>query len=130
LAYFNTQFACVWVPYQTWHAVSPADARRWLEDTRADFRFLLELGAAEDAGDEGVRSMLAAKLAAHCPADDPDLLWFDARPDLRGLTAELRTRAASGRTTYLLSRDGDLATIENVRTLLGLLDLGSRDGVG
>lgn len=130
LAYYNTQFDCVWLAYPTWHEACPEDARQWMEDTRSEFRFLLEAGADEDAGDAEIRSILATRLAAHCAADHPDLLWFDARSNLRGLTAELQARVASGRTTWLLSRDGNLATIERLRTLLGLLDFGYGDGVG
>jgi hypothetical protein len=130
LTFYNTQFGCAWVDYRTWHRLSAAEAMQWLEDTHAGFRFLFETGEAEDAGDARTLALLAPRLGAHCSAAGPDLLWFDRATDLRRLSEELHLRVAGGGTTYLLSRDGSLATIERVRTLLELLDLGPGDGVG
>ncbi len=126
LAYFNTQFDCVWLPYAVWSRLEPGVAQSWLDDTRDDFRFILESGLATPAS--ALLTELAPKLAACIEADHPDLLWFDARTDLRALSGVLAS-SASGQ-IYLLSRDDDMATIERVRTLLGLLGLGGGAGVG
>lgn len=132
LAYFSTRFSCVWLPYQAWKDTAIAEAVAWLEDTHDSFRFLLEAGA--DAGVSGhereLLSILAPRLAAHCPVEHGDLLWFGMGVNLRDLACTLESRAASSRSTYLISRDGDLATLEKVGTLLGLLDLGQAGRVG
>ncbi|TCJ18539.1 DUF72 domain-containing protein [Parasulfuritortus cantonensis] len=132
LAYYNTQFSCLWLPRATWSRLAPATVAEWLADTRDEFRFLLERDANHQ-DTEAVQACLAAfapRPALLCGPDDPDVLWFDADVDLRGLGDLLRRRAAESGATYLLSRDGNLATLAKVNTLLGLLGLGPTGRVG
>jgi hypothetical protein len=130
LAYFNTQFSCVWLPHTVWSVISPSEAAGWLDDTRGEFRFVLEAGVPERPGERGLLAMLGPKLGRHCTADHPDLVWFDAGTDLRRLSETLRQRMASAGVTYLLSKDGNMAMVDRVGTLLELLGLGSGDRVG
>lgn len=127
-AYYGTRFSCVWLPLAAWCGASAALVAQWLDDVRADFRFLLEAGPG--APDPARLALFGERLGAYCRPDHPDLLWFDAGVDLGDLVAELGRRAGQGGTTYLLSRDGDLATLEKVDTLLGILGGRSRGGVG
>ena len=54
------------------------------------------------------------------PRDDGRLIWFDAASDLKALTAEITGKQAVPE-LYLISRDGNLAQVDRVRTLLELL---------
>lgn len=122
LTYYNTQFSCVWLPYPRWSAASMQDLHGWREDTHGAFRFVLERPLDLDPAARARLDALAERLGTCCAADDASLVWFDAQVDLKRLAARLQGRMDAG-PLYLLSRDGDLATLEQVQTLLGLLGL-------
>jgi hypothetical protein len=126
LAYFNTQFDCVWLSHSSWSLLAPEVALSWLEDTGDGFRFVLESGDVTSGSD--FQAALAPKLAGYWEEGHPGLLWFHAGTDLREFSGLLTSTVH--RPIYLLSRDGDMATIERIRTLLGLLGLGGGTGVG
>ncbi|MDD5367141.1 MAG: hypothetical protein PHR30_17530 [Gallionellaceae bacterium] len=130
LAYYNTQFPCVWLPYAVWGRITLRAAEEWLNDTREGFRFLLEADEAEADHEKALLQILAPRLGLHCQADHPGILWFDSDVDLRKLSETLQDRAAGDGVTYLLSRDADLATLNKVDTLLGLLNIGPGGRVG
>lgn len=121
LAYFNSQFSCVWLPYAVWSRETPATVREWLNDTRGEFRFILEAGPEEGWHENELLGVFAAKLALHCGDDHPGLIWFDSAVSLRDLAKSLQARASMVGATYLLSRDGDIATMNTVADLLELL---------
>lgn len=130
LAYFNTQFSCVWLPNAAWRDTGLDEARTWVEDTHDGFRFLLEVGATTGPHEQSLIEILAPRLGLPCAADHPDLIWFGAGENLRGLARTLVDRAHEGRTIFLISRDGDRTTLAQVETMIGLLDLGTGAGVG
>lgn len=123
LAYYNTQFGCLWLDHARWAAATAAEATRWMQDTHEDFRFVLELPRQPDAFPEEILAILKPRIGALCHSDDPSLIWFDAQTDLRDLTGWIGRRQATGKFIYLLSRDGNLAGLERARTLLRLLGL-------
>lgn len=129
-AYFNVRFACVWLPHAVWSGLDPAVIDEWLVETREAFRFLLERVDPVSSREQALVERFGDRLGSHCPADHADLLWFDARTDLRELADELRRRTETAGATYVLSRDGDLATIDRVATVLDLLGLGTPAQVG
>lgn len=122
LTYYNTQYSCVWVPYSRWANVDIEVARQWRVETNEGFRFVLEKPPALAEQARAVEQALGERIGKLCTAEDESLIWFDANSDLKALTGLIRNRAANAE-TYLLSRDADLATLENVGTLLGLLGL-------
>ncbi len=131
LAYYNTQFDCVWLPYRVWRGATTIQAECWLEDTRPEFRFLLEASESEDDRARMVLSVLTERTGLHASVDHPDVLWFRSGMDLRELAVQLGACSSrSERAVYLISQDGDPATTEKVRTLLGVLGLGSNSRVG
>lgn len=115
LTYYNTQFDCVFLGRAAWTAARPEQLRQWSTDTHDQFLFLLE-------GDEETAppAELAGKALVLTRAA-PQLQWFDRDTDLRALAASLRSAGAGRR--YLISRDGDLAQLERVRTLLELMGI-------
>lgn len=130
LTYFNTQFSCVWLSHSAWCGTSLEEANSWVEDTHAGFRFLLEAGAVPGAHESELMSILTPRLGLHCAADHGDLIWFRAGVNLRDLARTLLERVERTRTVYLLSRDGDRSTLEQVETMVRLLGLGPGVGVG
>lgn len=123
IAYYANRFFCVWIGYAAWSALAPAEAERWLAETPDYFRFVLEApdGAVGEGG--SIPDILRPRLGRICPADDPALVWFDADTDLRGLSAVLQARNLAEGNVFLFSRDGNLARIEQVNSLLQLLGL-------
>jgi hypothetical protein len=115
LTYYNTQFNCVFLEDAQWRAVPREESETWAEDVNPGFLFLLE-GGPEDTPPAALQAQ------ALCLSNrDERLIWFDGQTDIRSLSDTLKAR--SGETCYLISRDGDLAQLERVRTLLNLLGL-------
>lgn len=125
LAYYNTQFGCVWLP-EAGCASRAGDLAAWLAETRPGFRFLGPAGGPWAA--EVECHAASGQVSAHAP-DHPDLIWFTRDTPVRALADLLRTRRADG-AVYLLSQDGDLDAINRARDLLGILGLGSGTPVG
>lgn len=119
IAYYASRFRCVWIGHEVWSRLSPAEAEVWLAETPDYFRFVLE--TAPDG--HPVPDVLAPRLGRMCPVDDQRLVWFDAATDLADLSARLRAADFTAGDVFLLSRDGNLARIEQVNSLLQLLGL-------
>lgn len=114
LAYYSTQFNCVFLEASRWLALDDVVWASWCDEVHSQFVFLLE-------AKEGVpMAMPTAAQVVILPRDDGRLIWFDARSDLKALTAEI-TRKQAVPELYLISRDGNLAQVDRVRTLLELL---------
>lgn len=112
LAFYNTQFNCAFLSSDVWRAVASETLANWREETHEQFVFLLEgVGAAPPE--------LADK-ALLLSRQDSRLLWFDRELDLKHLSRRIQGYAEA-QTLYLVSADGDLGRIEQVRTLLELL---------
>ena len=122
LTYYNTQFSCVWIPYARWGRAEIEAVRQWREDTHARFRFVLERPPILAEKDRAVQQVLGDRIGRLCTEEDESLIWFDAKIDLKLLTGLIKGRDRNA-PTYLLSRDADLATLEKIGTLLGLLGL-------
>ncbi len=116
LTYYNTQFSCVFLAAARWQRLGQAEWRQWAEDTHDRFLFLLE----GEVG-QSVPSVLQDR-ALCLPATDPRILWCDATNELKALAAQLQQAQPGSR--FLISRDGDIAQLERVRTLLQLLGAG------
>lgn len=117
LTFYNTQFPCVYLPAAQWRGLTDEALGQWAEDTHDQFLFLLE-------GEPGSAVPTPLRDKALCiPAKDGRIIWFDGQSDLKSLATLLKHRDGGPR--ILLSRDGDLSQLERVRTLLGLLGLGT-----
>ncbi len=116
LAYYNTQFRAVYLPYPLWSGATAAEIRQWVEDTQPGFRFVLEPGPADVT--DTVASLLGDRLGRIATREDPHLLWFDAQTDLRRLKVAIDT---APKPLYLFSRDAHLPTVRQVATLLELM---------
>lgn len=120
LAYYNTQFRAVFIPFQTWCGQSAEDLARWVEDTQPAFRFVLEAPGPGYGVCPVSPELLGARLGLLAARDDPRLLWFDAHTDLIVLADEIGKR---DKPLFLFSRDADLESLQRVATLLELMGL-------
>lgn len=118
LSFYNTQFRCVYLPYERWSTASAEDIDRWLNETQDGFRFILQVPADKSEIDEsnlrrfGVRGILE---------NQADLLWLEGKQDLRDLAKRIQIALNGGIPVHLISRDGDLAQLMQVSELMALL---------
>mgnify|MGYP005835372791 CR=1 FL=1 len=117
LAYYNTQFRAVFLPYCDWSAATDAQLAQWAQDCQAGFRFVLESGPSASAA-ERAAEVLGERLGALTSRDDPRLLWFDAGTDLKALRSEIDRH---DKPLYLFSRDADLSALQRALTLVELM---------
>lgn len=108
-AYYATRFSCVWLSRVACAALSDETASRWLADVPERFCFVFEAGC-----------QVPDVLRARAGVGEGVVLWFDQGSDLAVLSAELVRRAASSERLCLLSRDGNLPQVEQVRLLVQL----------
>ncbi len=123
LAYYNTQFSCVWVPRERWMHAPLVELAQWIEDTQDSFRFVIEARQTDALVESERLGMLTARLGSLCETTSSQLLWFDRETPLPTLASQLRQIDKDNGPIYLLSRDADLAKLEQVRILTNLLGL-------
>ena len=121
LAFYNTQFRCVYLDRAAWADRAPELWAQWAEETQEAFRFVLEASGSA-ATDAAAAAAFGGRAVVVASAQDPRLLWFDAAGDLRVLAARLREEGG-GEAVYLISRDADIERLEQVRTVLDLMGL-------
>lgn len=114
LTFYSSQFNCVYLAPADWQGVADAELAQWRDDVHSRFVFLLEAPSGQDCP-----AVLADKARVVTPVD-PGILWFDQASDLKALAAQLKADAGP-EDVYLVSRDGDLAQMERVGTLLELM---------
>lgn len=129
LAYYNQWFDTVLVPRSRWEQASAAEMRRWTADTLERFRFVLDLGGkpATDA-DRQRAAALEPKLGMWypCPGSTDrgaTLVWIEPGESLKALGGRVRELAAREPEVYLIGRRADAAFLNQVVTLLELLQL-------
>jgi hypothetical protein len=122
LAYYNTHFECVLLPYREWGARGVKELTAWREDTLERFRFLLEHPPGALTEDDRARiDALADKAVLLGPEQNECIIWFDATGKPRELAARVQAQGARGETFYLLSLDANQPKIDEVRTLMEVL---------
>jgi len=121
LAFYNTEFECVYLPYAVWSRESPETLAQWREDTLERFRFLLEQAhgpaSAEDAARLAALGEKAVLAVAH---DGPVIVWLEPGADLKQLAQAIQEQAIAS-PLYLVSVSADYPQLEQARTLLEVL---------
>jgi hypothetical protein len=116
LSYYSSQYNCVFLKAETWQQSGPVELAEWRDDVHDQFVFLLE-----DDENSSPPEALADKAIVIKPTD-PRIVWIDRNSDLRKLAAEIRS-VSNDKDLYLLSRDGDVAQMERLVTLMELMGL-------
>lgn len=121
LAFYNTQFRCVYLERGAWAGLNPEIWAQWANETHESFRFVLESSGSAETDAAAVEAF-GGRAVLVASAQAADLLWFDTASDLRRLMAQMRAKAADG-IVYLLSRDAELPRLLEVRTALELMGI-------
>lgn len=119
LNYYNTLFECVYLPYTTWRVTPLETLQAWRHTTLDHFRFLLEPPPALDT-DTAQIAALGEKAVVAFPKRGPTLLWLDPDTPVKQLACSLQA-LENARPIYLLSVSGDLAQLQQARTLLQIM---------
>ncbi|GAO35883.1 hypothetical protein SCT_1279 [Sulfuricella sp. T08] len=120
LTFYNTAFPCVYLAYGEWSGLDLQTLNALVEDTLARFRFVLEPNPA------GLSDGDRARLEVLAPRIDPfggQVVWLEGKLDLKRLAGDLKKLAESTGPVYLISRDHDLAAMNQVKTLLEIMGL-------
>lgn len=116
LSYYGTQFPAVYLTAPMWQGASAAAWKQWLAETHEGFVFVLEPVAGISP------QVLSARVVLATPDWADEHLWcLDEAPDLRALAQRIATHAASGEPLFVFSRSGDLARLEQARTLIRVM---------
>lgn len=116
LTFYASQFNCVYLDGDAWRLAEPAVLRQWCDDVHSRFVFLVE-----DDENLTLPEALRHKAIMIGPTD-PRIVWFDRNSDLKQV-ASLLEAGAPDVDMFLISKDGDLAQMERVGTLLELMGL-------
>lgn len=129
LAYYNQWFDTVLVPRGRWEQATPEELRRWSEETLDRFRFVLDLGEQPPSDADLQRAAaLESKLGMWypCPGSmdrGAALRWIEPGESLKELGNRVRQLADRQPEVYLIGRRPDAAFLNQVVTLLELLQL-------
>jgi hypothetical protein len=118
LAYYQTQYPCVWLEERVWRGTPHQEMLNWLNDTRDDFRFVLE--GASSADKDGMDAV--PNDARMITNPDARIIWFDMDTNLESLPRRLLDVDTLD-DIYLICRDANLEALQRVATLLELLGL-------
>lgn len=122
LAYYNNFFGCVYLDHAEWSATPIETWRARLNDMQPHFRLLLETPVTLDASAREIMTLLEPQIGLRTDADAaPELIWFDRQTGLKTLAQTIGAARQAAPSVYLVSRDADLGSIEQVRTLLEVL---------
>ncbi len=120
LAFYNTQYHTVFLPYAHWATASGEELGLWREETQPGFRFVLEAPPPDGPPPLADPHILGDRLILLARQDDPALVWFDTHSNLKDLATEIGRHP---KPLFLFSRDNDLQGLDRVSTLLELLGL-------
>ncbi len=119
LAFYNSQFRCVYLPCEVWRDASDEVVAHWLQETREGFVFVLEspddfmeeMQLANRFGDRGV---LSARVELH---------WLEGELDLRNIAQRMQKAVMNGTSLYFVSSDASLTQLRQVKELMDVLGL-------
>jgi uncharacterized protein YecE (DUF72 family) len=118
LSFYNTQFRCVYLPFDLWRNATDEAVAHWLYDTQAGFRFVLEAPAAPSEDD--LRK--AARFGERGLLEDRvDIVRFEGEPDLRNLAQRMQKAAQTGVPLYVVSQEAALPQLRKIAELMGVL---------
>ncbi len=118
LAFYNSQFRCVYLPFEQWRKSSDAEIKNWLQEAREGFVFVLQ--KADDSDDE--TSRLAQCFGAKgIFSDQIELVWLEEETDMRQLAQRMQKSVQSGIPLFLIARDSSLTHMRQVKELMDVV---------
>lgn len=118
LAFYNSQFRCVYLPYETWSKASDDEISDWVRETREGFLFVLEAPGSQDEK----RSLFAERFGKRGIFEDKaEIVWLEKEAALRDLSRRIQKAMQSGMPLFLISRDGSMAHMRQVKELMEVM---------
>lgn len=118
LSFYNTQFRCVYLPFEQWRHATDEEVAGWLCDTQEGFRFVL--GVPRQLGEDDKRK--AGRFGKRAiQEDDANVIWIEDEPDLRELARHMQSAAKNGRPLFLISREAALGALRSISELMQVL---------
>ena len=117
--YYSNAFECVYLPYATCRATAAETLSGWCQDTLAHFQFLLEPPPLA-TDDDTARIAALGEKAVLTQRPGLSLVWLDPNANLKQLAQTLQALEAAA-PIYLISTTGDMAQLEQARTLIEVL---------
>lgn len=118
LSFYNTQFRCVYLPYEQWRNAADDVVAGWLYDTHESFHFVLEMPECLKEG-EALKARRFGERGQ--PENAVNVFRFAGEPDLRDLARRMQMAVQTGVPLYLISQDGVLSQLRKVAELMGVL---------
>lgn len=118
LSFYNTQFRCVYLPFEIWRNAKDEEVADWLFDTQEGFRFVLGVQGELDDADKRA----AGRFGERGIVEGGDyVIWIQGEPDLRELSRRIQAAAQSQLPLFLISRDGALKPLQKIGELMQVL---------
>ena len=118
LTFYNTQFRCVYLPFNIWAKFMEAEVGALLDEVQDGFRFVLE--SPKENGPLNVN--LINKFGDKCVMEgEVDIHWLAPGTSMRDLAKIMQASINSGCPLYLISRETDLALLRQVNELIEVL---------
>lgn len=118
LAYYNTQFRCVYLPVDIWAKFTEPDIAALLDEVQDDFRFVLESPKGKNHENISIIKKLGCKFVME---NEVNIHWLAPGTSMRDLAKIMQSAINSGYPLYLISRETDLALLRQVNELMEVL---------
>ncbi|MEW6132453.1 MAG: hypothetical protein AB1591_04720 [Pseudomonadota bacterium] len=118
LSFYNTQFRCVYLPFEQWKNATDEEVSGWLHDTREGFRFVLGTGQTLDESDRRKAARFGERGVLEGEAG---IAWIEGEADLRDLARQMQTAAQGGIPLYLIAREATLKPLQRIGELMQVL---------
>lgn len=118
LAFYNTQFRCVYIPINIWTKFAEPEIGALLDEVQDDFRFILESPKNNEPKNINIINKFRDKYVIE---DEVDIHWLTPGTSMRDLAKIMQSAINSGCPLYLISRETDLALLRQVNELIEVL---------
>lgn len=118
LSFYNTQFRCVYLPFEQWRNAADEEVSGWLHDTREGFRFVLGAGLGLDDDDRRKAARFDGRGVLE---EEANIVWIEGEADLRDLARRMQAAAQGGIPLYLISREAALKPLQRIGELMLVL---------
>jgi len=118
LAFYNTQFRCVYLPFDIWAKFTEPEIGALLDGVQEGFRFILESPKNNYPINKNIIKKLHGK---YIMEDEVKIHWLVPGTSMRDLAKIMQSAINSGYPLYLISREADMALLRQVNELMEVL---------
>lgn len=122
LAFYNTQFRCVYLPLERWIKASDKDFDIWLTETNESFRFILESPNIQtEKASQLIQGLIQRDSERILFDSSVDVTWVENHQDLRELASLMQTALERSRPLYVILRSVNPTLMRQVNELMEVL---------